>query len=112
MKLLKAVGKVLSLPFDLVLIIGKLLLIPFVAISKLLHGEFNEWNKKRKFVLSSLKELFKAVKNEKDYTFSTNIAYTDESGKIHERIENIHLTKDSVQHYINYAKTSLKQESA
>ena len=53
MKLLKAVGKVLSLPFDLVLIIGKLSLIPFVAISKLLHGEFNEWNKKRKFVLSS-----------------------------------------------------------
>ena len=104
MKLLKAVGKVLSLPFDLVLIIGKLLLIPFVAISKLLHGEFNEWNK---FVLSSLKELFKAVKNEKDYTFSTNIAYTDESGKIHERIENIHLTKDSVQHYINYVETKV-----
>lgn len=107
MKLLKAVGKVLSLPFDLVLIIGKLLLIPFVAISKLLHGEFNEWNKKRKFVLSSLKELFKAVKNEKDYTFSTNIAYTDESGKIHERIENIHLTKDSVQLYINYVETKV-----
>lgn len=107
MKLLKAVGKVLSLPFDLVLIIGKLSLIPFVAISKLLHGGFNEWNKKRKFVLSSLKELFKAIKNKKDYTFSTNIAYTDENGKIHERIENIHLTKDSVQRYINYVETKV-----
>lgn len=36
MKLLKAVGKVLSLPFDLVLIIGKLLLIPIKIISVLL----------------------------------------------------------------------------
>lgn len=27
--------------------------------------------------------------------------------KIHERIENIHLTKDSVQHYINYVETKV-----
>ena len=112
MKLLKAVGKVLSLPFDLVLIIGKLLLIPLVAISKLLHGEFNEWNKKRKFIVNSIKEMFKAFKHNKDYSFLHSVGFTDENGNFSERIETFKITKDSVQHYIDYAKTSLKQESA
>ena len=40
-------------------------------------------------------------------SYRVNIAYTDESGKIHERIENIHLTKDSIQHYINYVETKV-----
>lgn len=112
MKLLKAVGKVLSLPFDLVLIIGKLLLIPLVAISKLLHGEFTEWNKKRKFVVNGIKEMFKAIKHNKDYSSLFSVGFTDENGNFSERIETFKITKDSVQHYIDYAKASLKQESA
>ena len=81
MKLLKTIGKVIALPFDLALILGKLLLIPIKLVSVLLHGEFTEWNKKRKFIVNSIKETFK-------------------------------ITKDSVQNYIDYAKASLKQESA
>lgn len=45
MKLLKTIGKVIALPFDLALILGKLLLIPIKLVSVLLHGEFIEWNK-------------------------------------------------------------------
>lgn len=45
MKLLKTIGKVIALPFDLALILGKLLLIPIKLVSVLLHGEFTEWNK-------------------------------------------------------------------
>ena len=67
MKLLKTIGKVIALPFDLALILWKLLLIPIKLVSVLLHGEFTEWNKKRKFI---------------------------------------------VKRYIDYAKASLKQESA
>ena len=81
MKLLKTIGKVIALPFDLALILWKLLLIPIKLVSVLLHGEFTEWNKKRKFIVNSIKETFK-------------------------------ITKDSVQRYIDYAKASLKQESA
>ena len=39
-------------------------------------------------------------------------AITDENGNFSERIETFKITSDSMQHYINYAKTSLKQESA
>lgn len=46
MKLLKTIGKVIALPFDLALILAKLLLIPIKLVSVLLHGEFIEWNKK------------------------------------------------------------------
>lgn len=56
MKLLKTIGKVIALPFDLALILGKLLLIPIKLVSVLLHGEFTEWNKKRKFIVNSIKE--------------------------------------------------------
>ena len=55
MKLLKTIGKVIALPFDLALILGKLLLIPIKLVSVLLHGEFIEWNKKRKFIGNSIK---------------------------------------------------------
>jgi hypothetical protein len=112
MKLLKAVGKVLSLPFDLVLILGKLLLIPIKLVSVLLHGEFIEWNKKRKFIGNSIKEMFKAFKYNKDYSFLYSVGFTDENGNFYERIETFKITKDSVQNYIDYAKASLKQESA
>ena len=69
MKLLKTIGKVIALPFDLALILGKLLLIPIKLVSVLLHGEFIEWNKKRKFIGNSIKEMFKAFKDNKDYSF-------------------------------------------
>lgn len=45
MKRLKTIGKVIALPFDLALILGRLLLIPIKLVSVLLHGEFIEWNK-------------------------------------------------------------------
>lgn len=97
MKLLKTIGKVIALPFDLALILGKLLLIPIKLVSVLLHGEFIEWNKKRKFIGNSI--LY-------------SVGFTDENGNFSERIEMFKITSDSMQHYINYAKTSLKQESA
>lgn len=65
MKLLKTIGKVIALPFDLALILGKLLLIPIKLVSVLLHGEFTEWNKKRKFIVNSIIEMFKAFKHNK-----------------------------------------------
>lgn len=102
MKLLKTIGKVIALPFDLALILGKLLLIPIKLVSVLLHGEFTEWNKKRKFIVNSIK----------DYSFLHSVGFTDENGNFSERIETFKVTSDSMQHYINYAKTSLKQESA
>lgn len=112
MKLLKTIGKVIALPFDLALILGKLLLIPIKLVSVLLRGEFTEWNKKRKFIVNSIKEIFKAFKYNKDYSFSYSVGFTDENGNFSERIETFKVTSDSMQHYINYAKTSLKQESA
>lgn len=108
MKLLKAAGKVLSLPFDLVLIIGKLLLIPIKIISVLLNGEFTEWNKKRKFVVNGIKEMFKAIKHNKDYSFLFSVGFTDEDGNFSERIETFKITNDSVQRYINYVKTKIQ----
>ena len=54
MKLLKTKRNVISLPFYLALILGKLLLIPIKLVSVLLHGEFTEWNKKRKFIANSI----------------------------------------------------------
>lgn len=65
MKLLKTIGKVIALPFDLALILGKLLLIPIKLVSVLLRGEFTEWDKKRKFIVNSIKEMFKAFKHNK-----------------------------------------------
>ena len=76
MKLLKTIGKVIALPFDLALILGKLLLIPIKLVSVY------------------------------------SVGFTDENGNFSERIETFKITKDSVQHYIDYAKASLKQESA
>lgn len=111
MKLLKTIGKVIALPFDLALILGKLLLIPIKLVSVLLHGEFTEWNKKRKFIANSIKEMFKAFKHNKDYSFLHLVGFTDENGNFSEIIEMFKITKDSVQHYIDYAKASLKQES-
>ena len=78
MKLLKTIGKVIALPFDLALILGKLLLIPIKLVSVLLHGEFIEWNKKRKFIGNSIKEMFKAFKYNKDYSFLYSVGFTDE----------------------------------
>lgn len=49
MKLLKTIGKILAIPFDLITILGKISLLPATIISKLLSGKFTEWNKKRKF---------------------------------------------------------------
>lgn len=112
MKLLKTIGKVIALPFDLALILGKLLLIPIKLVSVLLHGEFTEWNKKRKFIVNSIKEMFKAFKHNKDYSSLYSVGFTDENGNFYERIEMFKITKDSVQNYIDYAKASLKQESA
>lgn len=112
MKLLKTIGKVIALPFDLALIFGKLLLIPIKLVSVLLHGKFIEWNKKRKFIGNSIKEMFKAVKHNKDCSFLDSVGFIDENGNFSERIETFKITSDGIQHYINYAKTSLKQESA
>lgn len=111
MKLLKTIGKVVALPLDLALIVGKLSLIPFTAVSKLLHGEFFEWRKKSKFLLNAVKELFKSLKNGNDYTFSLDITYTN-SNKIFTRTESINLIKDTISHNINYYEIDTKQESA
>ena len=56
--------------------------------------------------------MFKAFKHNKDYSFLHSVGFTDENGNFSERIETFKITSDSMQHYINYAKTSLKQESA
>lgn len=112
MKRLKTIGKVIALPFDLALILGKLLLIPIKLVSVLLHGKFIEWNKTRKFMGNSIKEMFKALKYNKDYSFLCSVGFTDENSNFSERIETFKVTSGSMQHYINYAKTSLKQESA
>lgn len=56
--------------------------------------------------------MFKAFKYNKDYSFLYSVGFTDENGNFSERIETFKVTSDSMQHYINYAKTSLKQESA
>lgn len=107
MKLLKTIGKVIALPFDLALILAKLLLIPIKLVSVLLHGEFTEWNKKRKFVVNGIKEMFKAIKHNKDYSSLFSVGFTDEDGNFSERIETFKITNDSVQHYINYVKTKV-----
>ena len=112
MKLLKTIGKVIALPFDLALILAKLLLIPIKLVSVLLHGEFIEWNKKRKFIGNQIKKMFIAFKYNKEYSILYSVEFTDENGIFSERIETFKVTSDSMQHYINYAKTSLKQESA
>ena len=44
--------------------------------------------------------------------FDAYVVSSDENGNFSERIETFKVTSDSMQHYINYAKTSLKQESA
>lgn len=111
MKLLKTIGKVVALPLDLALIVSKLSLIPFTAVSKLLHGEFFEWRKKSKFLLNAIKELFKSLKNENNYTFSLDITYTN-SNKIFTRTERIDLLKDTVNHCVNYYEIETKQKSA
>ncbi len=49
MKLLKTIGKVLAVPFDVITILGKISLLPATIISKLLSGEFTEWNKNISF---------------------------------------------------------------
>lgn len=112
MKLLKTIGKVIALPLDLALAASKLLLIPFVAISKLLHGEFSEWSKKFKFLLNAVKEMFKSLKNGTDYTFSLDITYVDSNKKVFTRTERIDLLEDTVSHTVNYYETDTKQKSA
>lgn len=76
MKLLKTIGKVIALPFDLALILAKLLLIPIKLVSVLLHGEFIEW-KKCMFIENSIIEMFKAIKYNKDYSFLYSVGFTD-----------------------------------
>lgn len=113
MKLLKTIGKVIALPFDLALILGKLLLIPIKLVSVLLHGEFIEWNKKRKFAQEI--QLKKCLKLSNIIKIILSYIQQDLQMKMvnfSERIETFKVTSDSMQHYINYAKTSLKQESA
>lgn len=61
MKLLKTIGKVIALPFDLALILGKLLLIPIKLVSVLLHGEFIEWNKNASLQEIRLKKCLKLL---------------------------------------------------
>lgn len=56
--------------------------------------------------------MFKAFKHNKDYSFLHSVGFTDENSNFYERIETFKITKDSVQNYIDYAKASLKQESA
>lgn len=112
MKLLKTIGKVIALPLDLALAASKLLLILFVAISKLLHGEFSEWSKKFKFLLNAVKEMFKSLKNGTDYTFSLDITYVDSNKKVFTRTERIDLLEDTVSHTVNYYETDTKQKSA
>lgn len=110
MKLLKTIGKIVALPLDLALTISKLLLIPFTAISKLLHGEFSEWSKKFKFLSNSIKELFKSFKNGTDYTFSLDITYVDSNKKIFTRTERIDLLKDTINHSVNYYEIDTEQK--
>lgn len=104
MKLLKTIGKILAMPFDLTVILGKISLLPATIISKLLRGEFTEWNKKRKFVGSSISALFNSVRNRKDYSFLMTIGYTKE-GKYYERLEHFALSKGNLTHSVNYVKT-------
>jgi hypothetical protein len=112
MKLLKTIGKIVALPLDLVLTASKLLLTPFVAISKLLHGEFSEWSKKFKFLLNAIREMFKSLKNGTDYTFSLDITYIDSNKKVFTRTERIDLLEDTINHVVNYYETNTKQKSA
>lgn len=112
MKLLKTIGKIVALPLDLVLTAGKLLLTPFVAISKLLHGEFSEWSKKFKFLLNAIREMFKSLKNGTDYTFSLDITYIDSNKKVFTRTERIDLFEDTINHVVNYYETNAEQKSA
>ena len=104
MKLLKTIGKILAIPFDLITIIGKMLLLPANIISKLLSGEFTEWNKNRKFLGSSVSALFNSLRNGKDYSFLITIGYTKE-GKYYERLEHFALSKGNLTHSVKYVKT-------
>jgi hypothetical protein len=104
MKLLKTIGKILAIPFDLIVILGKISLLPATIISKLLSGEFTEWNKKRKFLGSSISALFNSLRNGKDYSFLMTIGYTKE-GKYYERLECFSLSKGNIIHSVNYVKT-------
>lgn len=104
MKLLKTVGKILAIPFDLITILGKISLLPTTIISKLLSGEFTEWNKKRKFLGSSVLALFNSLRNGKDYSFLMTIGYIKE-GKYCERLERFTLSKGDLIHSINYVET-------
>ena len=111
MKLLKTIGKIVALPLDLALTASKLLLTPFVAISKLLHGEFSEWSKKFKFLLNAIREMFKSLKNGTDYTFSLDITYIDSNKKVFTRTERIDLLEDTINHVVNYYETNNEQKS-
>lgn len=104
MKLLKTIAKILAIPFDLITILGRISLLPATIISKLLRGEFTEWNKKRKFLGSSISALFNSFRNGKDYSFLMAIGYTKE-GKYYERLEHFSLYKGSLTHSVNYVKT-------
>lgn len=104
MKLLKTIGKVLAVPFDVITILGKISLLPATIISKLLSGEFTEWNKKRKFLGSSILALFNSLRNGKDYSFLVTIGYTKE-GKYYERLEHFALSKGNLSHSVNYVET-------
>lgn len=104
MKLLKTIGKILAIPFGLTVILGKILLLPATIISKILSGEFTEWNQKRKFLGSSISALFNSLRNGKDYSFLMTIGYTKE-GKYYERLEHFALSKGNLTHSVNYVKT-------
>jgi hypothetical protein len=104
MKLLKTIGKILAIPFSLITILGKISLLPATIISKLLSGEFTEWNKKRKFLGSSISTLFNSLCNGKDYSFLMTFGYTKE-GKYYERLEHFALSKGNLTHSVNYVKT-------
>lgn len=104
MKLLKTIGKILAIPFGLITILGKISLLPTTIISKILSGEFTEWNQKRKFVGSSISALFNSFRNGKDYSFLMTIGYTKE-GKYYERLERFSLSKGNLSHFVNYVET-------
>lgn len=107
MRILKTLCKLLALPLSLFKLIVVLSLLPITIIEKMLNGEFEEWNTKRKFFGKCIKEMIKALRTKGKFTSSTKHTYYNDDS-CYTRLETIgfDFKNSKVKYTIKYSNSN------
>lgn len=92
-KLLKFVGKILAIPFEIVVTTIKICLLPLIFIRELLLGNIKDLEKRSKFGKNMWDFCIKRYKEDKPFFFNQTITYGDD--KISYSLTNSNLYRDN-----------------